>query len=253
MAELATVKLNSLLDDQKLRAPAIIFVVVAIPTLVSDGYDLSAMGAPLVAAIGLPDLSAAQHALVIAGAGLCITRTNFSINTAAGMIYPTPVRSVGVGWTNAAGRAGAFAAPTVGGTLLARHVSTQELLLAPAAVLGIGALCCGVLAVLCIRRHAAPSLARSPCRRRSCRGGATSPARPTPRLPRRTGWLRDRRPLPALPRQGRKLPPRQRRPQPLPAWWTVRGGCATWMQCPEPPRSAPAAPKTCMSVCGPSC
>jgi AAHS family 4-hydroxybenzoate transporter-like MFS transporter len=110
-------------------------------------------GAPLVAAIGLPDLSAAQHALVIAGAGFCITGINFSMNAAVGMIYPTPVRSVGVGWANAAGRAGAFAAPALGGTLLAWHVSTQELLLAPAVVLGIGALCCGVLAVLCIRRY----------------------------------------------------------------------------------------------------
>ena len=66
-----------------------------------------------------------------------------------------PVRwcSRGVGWANAAGRAGAFAAPTAGGTLLAWHISTQELLLAPAAVLGLGALCCGGLAALCIRRH----------------------------------------------------------------------------------------------------
>ncbi len=110
-------------------------------------------GAPLVAAIGLPDLSTAQHALVIAGAGFCITGINFSMNAAVGMIYPTPVRSVGVGWANAAGRAGAFAAPTAGGTLLAWHISTQELLLAPAAVLGLGALCCGGLAALCIRRH----------------------------------------------------------------------------------------------------
>ena len=44
MADLATVDLNSLLDGQKLRAPTIIFVAVAILALVSDGYDLSAMG-----------------------------------------------------------------------------------------------------------------------------------------------------------------------------------------------------------------
>ncbi len=110
-------------------------------------------GAPLVAAVGMPDLSATQHVLAIAGAGFCITGINFSMNAAVGMIYPTPVRSVGVGWANAAGRLGAFAAPTIGGTLLAWHVSTQELLLAPAAALGTGALCCGVLAVLCIRRY----------------------------------------------------------------------------------------------------
>ena len=122
-------------------------------------------GAPLVAAVGMPDLSAAQHGLIIAGAGFCITGINFSMNAAVGMIYPTPVRSVGVGWANAAGRLGAFAAPMVGGALLALHVSTQELLLAPAAVLGVGALCCGVLAVLCVRRYGGTRLGEVAVRR----------------------------------------------------------------------------------------
>lgn len=118
-------------------------------------------GAPLVAAIGLPGLSATEHVLVIAGAGFCITGINFSMNATVGMIYPTPVRSIGAGWANAAGRAGALAAPTIGGTLLAWHVSTQELLLAPAAVLSVGALCCAVLAVLCVRRYGGAQLAET--------------------------------------------------------------------------------------------
>lgn len=83
------------------------------------------------------------------------------MNATVGMIYPTPVRSIGAGWANAVGRAGALAAPTIGGTLLAWHVSTQELLLAPAAVLSVGALCCAVLAVLCVRRYGGAQLAET--------------------------------------------------------------------------------------------
>lgn len=119
-------------------------------------------GAPLVAAIGLPGLSAAEHGLAIAGAGFCVTGINFGMNAVLGMIYPTPVRSLGTGWAHAAGRVGALAAPVVGGALLAMRLPMQELLLAPAAVLAAGAAACATLAVLCVRRFGGPRLSEFP-------------------------------------------------------------------------------------------
>ncbi len=119
-------------------------------------------GSPLVAAIGLPGLSATEHGLVIAGAGFCVTGINFGMNAVLGMIYPTPVRSLGTGWAHAAGRVGALAAPLAGGALLAMRFPMQELLLAPAAVLAVGAAACATLAVLCVRRFGGTEVGEFP-------------------------------------------------------------------------------------------
>lgn len=110
------------------------------------------VGAPLIAAIGMSGLSPAEHNAIIAGAGFCVTGINFAMGATLGMIYPTPIRAMGTGWAQAMGRVGALLAPIIGGALLARHYPTQELLLAPAFVLGIGALACAIMAILCVRR-----------------------------------------------------------------------------------------------------
>ena len=110
------------------------------------------LGIPLMGAIGTPDLPPALFAAVIAAAGFCVTGINFSMGAALGSIYPTPVRSLGAGWAQAAGRIGSLAAPIIGGALLGFHLPTRQLLLAPAAALAIGAVAAVVLAVLCVRR-----------------------------------------------------------------------------------------------------
>ena len=110
------------------------------------------LGIPLMAGIGTPDLPPAVFAAVIAGAGFCVTGINFSMSATLGTIYPTPVRSLGTGWAQAAGRIGSLAAPVIGGALLGLHLPMQDLLLAPAAALAVGAVAAGVLAVLCVRR-----------------------------------------------------------------------------------------------------
>ncbi len=119
-------------------------------------------GAPLIAAIGLPALSATEHGIIIAGAGFCVTGINFGMGAVLGTIYPTPVRSMGTGWAQAAGRVGALAAPLVGGALLALKLPLRELLLAPALVLGVGAVACATLAVLCVRRFGGTRLSEFP-------------------------------------------------------------------------------------------
>lgn len=107
---------------------------------------LFVVGAPLVAGMAMADLPPALHALVIAGAGLCVTGVQIGITALLGIVYPTPVRSAGTGWTQAAGRVGALAAPLVGGWLLGLRVPLHSLPLAPALLMVVGAIACAVLA-----------------------------------------------------------------------------------------------------------
>ena len=119
----------------------------AIPMVV-----LFLLGAPLIAAIGMPHLSPIVLVAVIAGAGFCITGNQFGTSAAVGMIYPTAVRSMGAGWAQAFGRVGSLAAQIVGGWLLAQHLTMQEMYVTPAFVLLIGAAAAALFVVLCFRR-----------------------------------------------------------------------------------------------------
>ena len=110
------------------------------------------IGVPLVALMASVDLGPTLHAAVIAGAGLCVTGINFSLTALLPIFYPTAIRSLGTGWTQAAGRLGALAAPMVGGILLEQNIPTAQLTYAPAALLCVGALASVALALLCIRQ-----------------------------------------------------------------------------------------------------
>ena len=110
------------------------------------------VGAPLVACMALSDLSPGLHALIILGAGACVTGVQIGLTALLGLFYPTAIRSSGVGWTQAAGRVGALAAPLAGGVLLGLDVPIQTLPLAPAALMVVGTLACGVLAWRCAVR-----------------------------------------------------------------------------------------------------
>ena len=110
------------------------------------------LGVPLVASMAASDLSPAVHAMVIAGAGLCVTGINFSLTALLPIFYTTSIRALGTGWTQAAGRVGALAAPLAGGYLLASGLPTEQLTWAPAILLAVGALAAVVLAWLCIRQ-----------------------------------------------------------------------------------------------------
>ena len=110
------------------------------------------VGAPLVACMALTDLSREAHALVILGAGVCVTGVQIGLTALLGIFYPTPIRSSGVGWTQAAGRVGGLAAPVVGGILLSMDIPMRGLPLAPAALMVVGTLACTVLARRCVLR-----------------------------------------------------------------------------------------------------
>ena len=110
------------------------------------------IGVPLVAGMSSSDLGPVFHGMVIAGAGLCVTGINFSLTALLPIFYPTSIRSLGTGWTQAAGRVGGLAAPVVGGVVLSKNIPISQLTLAPALLLAVGAVSSMVLAWLCFRQ-----------------------------------------------------------------------------------------------------
>lgn len=113
---------------------------------------LYVVGSPLVAAIGAPGLTPGVLTIVIACAGFCVVGINFGLNATMGMIYPTPIRSVGAGWAQALGRLGSITGPVLGGILVGMQLTNRQLFAAPAIALAVGAIACGLLAMFCVRR-----------------------------------------------------------------------------------------------------
>jgi len=56
-----------------------------------------------------------QSILSLMAAGFCLDALLISLLSGAGALYPTPIRSSGIGWTFALGRAGGVLGPIVGG------------------------------------------------------------------------------------------------------------------------------------------
>ena len=110
------------------------------------------LGAPLVAAMAMTEVAPSTHAMIIFGAGLCVVGIQLGITALLGIFYPTPVRSMGTGWTQAAGRLGGLLAPLAGGLLLYLAIPMEQLPLAPASLLLVGGVACTALAVICRRR-----------------------------------------------------------------------------------------------------
>src|ERR1700730_9101002 len=61
--------------------------------------------------------------------GLCVIGTQININVIAAAIYPTSIRSTGLGWAVGIGRIGSIVGPIVGGILLSRGASVANLFL----------------------------------------------------------------------------------------------------------------------------
>jgi AAHS family 4-hydroxybenzoate transporter-like MFS transporter len=115
--------ISRLLDRRGLAAIAIAF----------------ALGSVIVPTIG----SHLPHRFLIAAVfltGFCILGNQLGINAISGLVYPTSIRSNGVGWANAIGRCGAIAGPMIGAWLVARNVSLQGLFLVPVLPLALGAI-----------------------------------------------------------------------------------------------------------------
>jgi AAHS family 4-hydroxybenzoate transporter-like MFS transporter len=105
-------------------ASVVIFFAGGIPAVASLGY-----------VFGLGEM---QSALVLMATGLCLTGLLVTMLAIAGAMYPTPIRSSGIGWTFALGRCGGVCGPIVGGFLVSLHLTTAQLFQAAVVPLVVG-------------------------------------------------------------------------------------------------------------------
>lgn len=59
--------------------------------------------------------------------GLFLIGSQIALNSISGTIYPTDIRSTGVGWALGVGRIGSILGPVVGGILISRNLAMQSL------------------------------------------------------------------------------------------------------------------------------
>jgi MFS transporter, AAHS family, 4-hydroxybenzoate transporter len=94
------------------------------PRVVTVLYVLAAL---CIFAIGLSGANVTFLAITITGAGMCVIGGQSFINVMSAILYPTAVRSTGVGWALGVGRVGAIVGPVIGGILLAAHFTPRNL------------------------------------------------------------------------------------------------------------------------------
>jgi MFS transporter, AAHS family, 4-hydroxybenzoate transporter len=99
---------------------------------------LFACAIPIVALIGLPVLPEWAIITLVAAAGFCLLGLQFGNISCETNVYPTYIRSWGVGSCFGAGRVGSVVGPIVGGFLISMNVSMQYLFLIAAVPLVLG-------------------------------------------------------------------------------------------------------------------
>jgi AAHS family 4-hydroxybenzoate transporter-like MFS transporter len=99
-----------------------------VPVL-ATGFTLACIN---IALIGQPGLSIAFLFLVVFLAGLGIVGGQTGVNALAGTLYPTNLRSTGIGAGLGVGRIGSIVGPQVAGVLIGLHWSTHALFLTAA-------------------------------------------------------------------------------------------------------------------------
>jgi AAHS family 4-hydroxybenzoate transporter-like MFS transporter len=114
---------------------------------------LCGISVPFIAMMGQPGISPATLALASTVAGFGILGAQFGNNASAGLIYPTNIRSTGLGWAFGVGRFGSILGPTVGGWLIARNIPTSELFKATAAPMLVCVIAASILTRLCYVRY----------------------------------------------------------------------------------------------------
>lgn len=99
------------------------------------------LGIPATGAIGYFATSPAVIWFAFAS-GFCLLGIQFGLNATAGILYPTHVRSLGVGYAFGIGRFGAFGGPAIGGLLIGMNLPLHNLYLIAAAPLVISLVAC---------------------------------------------------------------------------------------------------------------
>ena len=137
------------------------FGFIAIGTL----FVVAGLAVPAIGVAGGVSYSAMVTAVVLSG--FCIVGAQFGNNAVAGLLYPTPIRSSGVGSALGVGRLGSIAGPLIGGMLIGRHIPLQQLFIIAAVPMAAGVIASALASSLCRDRfgsvrldEAADTLAR---------------------------------------------------------------------------------------------
>lgn len=104
-----------------------------------------------IALIGQPSLPLAVLFVVVFVAGWSVVGSQPGINALGATYYPTELRSTGVGWGLGIGRLGAIVGPVIGGELMRRQWSAEDMFLAAALPAFVSALAMVRLHVLLCR------------------------------------------------------------------------------------------------------
>jgi AAHS family 4-hydroxybenzoate transporter-like MFS transporter len=99
---------------------------------------LFACAIPIVASIGMPGLPESIIIALVGAAGFCLLGLQFGNIASETNVYPTYVRSWGLGSCFGAGRVGSVIGPILGGYLISWHVETRYLFWLAAIPLVIG-------------------------------------------------------------------------------------------------------------------
>jgi AAHS family 4-hydroxybenzoate transporter-like MFS transporter len=103
-------------------------------------------GALFVGVIGFLGFSIPLLMATVALAGFCSVGTQVCGNALAASLYPTAVRSTGVGWAYGIGRVGSIVGPILGGVLLTLQWGMRDLFLIAAIPLACAAVAIVLLA-----------------------------------------------------------------------------------------------------------
>jgi len=112
---------------------------------------LFALGIPVVFFIGHPNMPDWGIMLLLAGAGFTVLGLNFGNIAMIGPVYPTYVRSWGVGATFGAGRVGGVLGPAIGGILLGLHLTLQQIFWVACLPLVLGLIVTAILTPIYLR------------------------------------------------------------------------------------------------------
>ena len=106
---------------------------------------LFALAVPVIASFGYAASFAPVMILVAALGGMCVVGLQFGLNATSGMIYPTHIRSNGVGFAFGVGRFGAVAGPIIGGALIEMKMPIQQMYMMASIPMILGAIICFIL------------------------------------------------------------------------------------------------------------
>jgi len=113
---------------------------------------LFALAVPAIWALGVVPTTFGALASFAGASGFTVLGAQFGNNAAAGLLYPTAVRSKGVGWALGVSRFGAIVGPLAGGVMLGMNLPLEKLFLAAATPMLIGSVAAIVLVRLCYLR-----------------------------------------------------------------------------------------------------